>query len=128
VAGVLKLPRAQIYPIKMETATVIDGVECTLLDANHCPGAAIILFKLPSGKVHLHTGDFRATAAMWVNGTQLRQFCFAIVHARCPRSQNVDLTSLPLPSCSHLALLRHRQCSWAGCAVRGVCSGRAIRC
>ena len=66
VAGVLKLPRSQIYPIQMETPTVIDGVECTLMDANHCPGAAIILFKLPSGKVHLHTGDFRATAEMWV--------------------------------------------------------------
>ena len=64
VAGIIKLPRSQIYPLKMETPTMVEGVECTLIDANHCPGAAIIVFKLPNGKVHLHTGDFRATEAM----------------------------------------------------------------
>jgi DNA cross-link repair 1A protein len=26
-------------------------------DANHCPGAAIVVIKLPSGLVHVHTGD-----------------------------------------------------------------------
>jgi len=35
-------------------------VEITFYDANHCPGACIILIALPDGNaVHLHTGDMR---------------------------------------------------------------------
>lgn len=64
VAGFLKLPRSQIYPLPMETPTMVAEAECTLLDANHCPGAVMIRFKLRDGRVILHTGDFRATNAM----------------------------------------------------------------
>jgi len=34
-------------------------VRITFYDANHCPGAAIILIEMPDEKVHLHTGDMR---------------------------------------------------------------------
>jgi mRNA degradation ribonuclease J1/J2 len=34
-------------------------VTITFYDANHCPGACIVLIQLPSGYCHLHTGDMR---------------------------------------------------------------------
>lgn len=36
-----------------------EATKITFYDANHCPGAAIVLIQLPDGKAHLHTGDMR---------------------------------------------------------------------
>ena len=46
---------------KSAVAAALDGqAEVTFYDANHCPGAAIVLVQFPdNGKVHLHTGDMR---------------------------------------------------------------------
>lgn len=47
-----------------ETFEVREKTRVTFYDANHCPGAAIIVVQLKNGDVHLHCGDMRYTPAM----------------------------------------------------------------
>ncbi|CAG8624681.1 2293_t:CDS:2 [Funneliformis caledonium] len=63
----LKVARHFIRKLPMNEEVCIDnnnGITVTLIDANHCPGSAIFLFKLKkeNGQIkrYLHTGDFRA--------------------------------------------------------------------
>ncbi|XP_066211495.1 DNA cross-link repair 1A protein [Saccopteryx leptura] len=60
----LHVQEQYIHPLPMDTECIVNGVSVVLLDANHCPGSVMILFKLPNGKVLLHTGDFRADPSM----------------------------------------------------------------
>ncbi|GLE01716.1 hypothetical protein PINS_up010550 [Pythium insidiosum] len=61
----LRIDSKYVHPVPMNTPVDVHGVQVTFLDANHCPGAAIILFRLRSGRTYLHTGDFRFHPKMW---------------------------------------------------------------
>ncbi|CAI6005497.1 unnamed protein product [Closterium sp. NIES-64] len=55
----LGLPEEKICELPVGERVEIAGVGVTLMDANHCPGAVMILFEPPNGQAVLHTGDFR---------------------------------------------------------------------
>ncbi|NXS56069.1 DCR1A protein, partial [Brachypteracias leptosomus] len=64
VKSKLRVKEQYVHVLPMDTECVVNGIKVLLLDANHCPGATMILFCLPSGTVILHTGDFRADPSM----------------------------------------------------------------
>ncbi|KAA8530042.1 hypothetical protein F0562_004751 [Nyssa sinensis] len=53
-----------IHPLELGKEYVIEEIRVTMLEANHCPGAALMHFRLPNGQCYLHTGDFRACKLM----------------------------------------------------------------
>mmetsp|Transcript_10289 Transcript_10289/g.13511 ORF Transcript_10289/g.13511 Transcript_10289/m.13511 type:complete len:494 (+) Transcript_10289:148-1629(+) len=51
--------------LSLDTAyTMPTGYKVTPVDANHCPGAAMLLFETKKGKKYLHCGDCRYTPSM----------------------------------------------------------------
>ena len=74
----LGVDRKYLHPLPMNTPTIIESkgkpITVTLLEANHCPGAVMLLFQV--GKRHvLHVGDFRWNRdVMLQEGSPLRDF------------------------------------------------------
>uniref|UniRef100_A0A8C5HK59 DNA cross-link repair 1A protein n=1 Tax=Gouania willdenowi TaxID=441366 RepID=A0A8C5HK59_GOUWI len=64
VKSKLKVADQYVHILPMNTEVTVEGVKVILLDANHCPGAAMLLLLLPDGQTVLHTGDFRADPSM----------------------------------------------------------------
>ena len=61
----LRVPASLLNVLPLYQRVIIDGVACTLFDANHCPGAAMILFEPPEPHPPvLHTGDCRWNTAL----------------------------------------------------------------
>lgn len=60
----IRLDPKLIHVIPLNESRVINNVEVILIDANHCPGAVMFLFRFPNGRSILHVGDFRAHPSM----------------------------------------------------------------
>lgn len=60
----IKLKPGLVRVLPLNESRIIENVEVVLLDANHCPGAVMFLFRFPTGKSILHVGDFRADPSM----------------------------------------------------------------
>lgn len=86
----IKVSPSRIKALPMYRPNMIDGVKVTLLDANHCPGAAMLLFEIPAAgggvRRHLHVGDFRWTP---------RMASFPALLERAPIPGTSPLTSTP---------------------------------
>ncbi|RHZ80354.1 hypothetical protein Glove_137g61 [Diversispora epigaea] len=85
----LKVNKEYVKKLPMNEEVEIEntGIKVTLIDANHCPGSVLFLFKdkLANGEImrYLHTGDFRACP---------RQ----VLHSAINGSKNSDLDILYL--------------------------------
>ncbi|OQR82672.1 DNA cross-link repair protein [Achlya hypogyna] len=65
----LGVDKKYLHPLPLHQPLTLPAhkAQMTFIDANHCPGAALILFQFQSGKAVLHTGDFRYDPSMLLN-------------------------------------------------------------
>ena len=53
---------SRLKVVELRTPIPVEGVRVIYLEANHCPGAAMILFEVPGKRPLLHSGDCRLDA------------------------------------------------------------------
>ncbi|RNA12385.1 DNA cross-link repair 1A, partial [Brachionus plicatilis] len=80
----IKVDKKYIVPLELDKfVNVYDGedsVQVTCIDANHCPGSVMFLFRFKkTGKYVLHTGDFRASDEL-VQRFALRNLTIDTIH------------------------------------------------
>ncbi|KAF0697231.1 Aste57867_12059 [Aphanomyces stellatus] len=65
----LGVNKKYVHPLAMNQPHVLPDqqAQVTFIEANHCPGAALVLFQVRGGKTYLHTGDFRYDSSMLEN-------------------------------------------------------------
>ncbi len=90
VVSVTGVKRKVVIALEIGETSIVQGVEVTPLNANHCPGAVMFHFRdRRSGRVVLHTGDFRASTGV-CEDPQLRELL---------RQSPVDLLYLDTTYC-----------------------------
>jgi DNA cross-link repair 1A protein len=60
----LRVRPRMLREVCINDSIVVDGFRVTFLPANHCPGAAMLLFENPGQLPTLHTGDARLTSTV----------------------------------------------------------------
>ncbi|BDA41683.1 DNA cross-link repair 1A protein at C-terminar half [Coccomyxa sp. Obi] len=60
----LKVPWERLRVVQLNAPVMVEGVRVTFVDANHCPGAAMIVFEPPGRAPIVHTGDCRYHVGM----------------------------------------------------------------
>ena len=71
----IQVPALRLRALEIGVPARVDGVQVTFIDANHCPGAVMILFEFPGrsdASPVLHTGDFRFSARLARDDTLAR--------------------------------------------------------
>ena len=58
------MPWERLRVVELGAAVLVERVRVTFLDANHCPGAAMLLLEPPGRPPILHTGDCRHEAGL----------------------------------------------------------------
>ena len=76
VTAKLGVSSSSILSAPVDDTLQLEGARVTLIEANHCPGAVLFLFRLTNGCAYLHTGDFRADEEM-LRHPALQQFVAA---------------------------------------------------
>lgn len=102
IEHLLDVPRGSIYRLPMNQEVEIPfNVKVTLVCANHCPGAVMMLFDLPTGNKVIHCGDFRYDRGSMSTCSHLERFkrCSAIYldttycnprHQFPPQNESID--------------------------------------